>query len=238
MKTLSKPMLFQGAGFLLRQFVKIRFHRAPIILGGAPRSGTTLLLAVLGSHPSIYSIDYETASLHPRVRPLKLLKFLLLESKTELRRIPKEKTRFCEKTPGNVLQGSEIIDLFHGEVKIINIFRDGRDVVTSRHPLRPEEFWVKIETWCHYVERGLALDHFPQVMSIRYEDLVAEPEETLKRVCSFLGEEFDGRMLTHHEHTNVTSNLAWFGSGDRIKMESPEEVGAARVCRPGARVHG
>ena len=43
-----------------------RFARAPISIGGAPRSGTTLLLSVLSAHPSLFAINHETFAFCPR----------------------------------------------------------------------------------------------------------------------------------------------------------------------------
>ena len=34
---------------------------------------------------------------------------------------------------------------------------------------------------------------------VQYEDLVTHPEETLKSVCAFLGEDFEPRMLKYYE---------------------------------------
>jgi hypothetical protein len=35
-------------------------------------------------------------------------------------------------------------------------------------------------------------------MQVRYEDLLAEPERELRRICAFLGEPFDRAMLTYY----------------------------------------
>ncbi|MEJ2564758.1 MAG: sulfotransferase [Gammaproteobacteria bacterium] len=213
---------------LVRRYVDLRFEKSPIILGGCPRSGTTLLLSVLGSHSHIYSIENETATLYPRIRPLWLLKWLLLEDKFHLRHIPVGKLRFCEKTPGNLRHTEKIIDFFAGHVKIVNLFRDGRDVVTSRHPLNPTKYWVKIETWVNDVSYGLQVAANEHVHTLKYEDLVATPEPVLRRLCEFIGEEFETAMLEHHKHTNVAANLAWFAGAKQIhenslrKWEKPE----------------
>ncbi len=221
-------MLFAIGRSLLRRYVEARFERCPIILGGCPRSGTTLLLSVLGSHSRIYSIGQETATLYPRIRPLWLLKWLLLEDKFHLRRIPAGKRRFCEKTPGNLRHTERIIDLFAGRLKVINMFRDGRDVITSRHPLDPQKYWVSIETWVNDVRYGLHVATDEHVHTIKYEDLVATPESVLRGICEFIGEEFESAMLEHHKHTNVAENLAWFTGAQQIhkasvrKWEKPE----------------
>ena len=213
-------MFFAFSRGLVRRYIAFRFEKCPIILGGCPRSGTTLLLSVLGSHSRIYSIENETATLYPRIRPLWLLKWLLLEDKFHLRHIPGGKQRFCEKTPGNLRNTELIIDFFGGHVKMINLFRDGRDVVTSRHPLDPTKYWVKIDTWVNDVRYGLQVAAREHVYTLKYEDLVAAPERVLRQICEFVGEAFESTMLEHHKHTNVATNLAWFAGAQQIHEDS------------------
>jgi Sulfotransferase domain len=204
------------------------------MVGGPPRSGTTLLLSILGSHPHIYAIDYETTAFHPQLRPEKLFAALFFKNESgRLRTIPASKTRFAEKTPGNIRHADRINDFFLGRVKIVNIFRDVRDVVTSRHPLDPEQYWVPIERWVGDVKRGLEAQHYDNVYSIKYEDLVADTAETIRSVCDFIGEDFDPRMLEYQKHTTVQQHLAWKGGAQPIhassvrKWEAPEH--AARI---------
>jgi sulfotransferase family protein len=37
-----------------------------------------------------------------------------------------------------------------------------------------------------------------QIMLLRYEDLLAAPEATVRRLCTFLGEKFEEKMLEYH----------------------------------------
>jgi hypothetical protein len=223
------------AGRMVRAFLARRFSDVPIIVGGPPRSGTTLLLSMLGSHPHIYAIDYETNAFHPGWRPEKLFAALFFENESRRRRhIDSAKTRFAEKTPGNIRHADEINEFFRGEVKIINIFRDARDVLTSRHPLRPDEYWVTAERWIGDIKRGLQAQRYTNVYTISYENLVADTEATMRGVCDFLEETFDPRLLEYHKHTNVKSNLAWDTGAKAVhaaslrKWERPEH--ASRIA--------
>ncbi len=67
--------------------------------------------------------------------------------------------------------------------------RDPRDVVVSRHRASPDHFWSDLE-WIKVRVRlfNKAISH-PRFISIRYEDLVANPDEvqaTLMRKIGFL----------------------------------------------------
>lgn len=212
-----------------RAYARLRFREPPIILGGPARSGTTLLLSVLGGHSHILAIEHETTAFHPTLRPEKLLSGLLFAGQGhKLRRIEPGVTRFCEKTPGNVRRTQRILDFFKGRVRIVHILRDGRDVITSRHPTEPDRYWVSIERWLIEARSALEADARDEVMTIKYEDLVASPRGTLSRVCAFLDEPFEERLMDYHRHTNVKTNSAWAASAAPLhrsslkKWEKPE----------------
>ena len=87
--------------------------------------------------------------------------------------------------------------------RFIWLVRDPRDVAASAkravfnhfHPYRTARLWAE--------QQGLAAaaldEHGPGVVHlIRYEELVADPEPVLRRLCDFLGEPFEPAMLAHH----------------------------------------
>jgi hypothetical protein len=197
-------------GAITHAYLQYRFPCDPIVLGGAPRSGTTLLLSLLGNHSHIHAIDYETTAFHPYFRPHKLLAALVFKDNSrQLRHITKTKKRICEKTPGNIRHIPEINHFFKGKVKFINIFRDGRDVITSRHPLRPEEYWVPIQRWIDDTQAGIAAASLPNVFSIKYEDLVTDGKDALHKLCDFIGEEYEDGMLSYYKDKRQTKIGAW-----------------------------
>jgi hypothetical protein len=173
----------------------LALSRTPIIIGGCGRSGTTLLFSILTCHPHIYGIDDETHCLCPTGgrpkpdlnAPLRihgLYKYLAMHD------IPDTCKRWCEKSPRNVLFFSRILDYFGEKARIINIVRDGRDVITSKHPNDPSRFWVSPSRWINDVRAGLRFKGHPQVFTMRYEDLVTDYEKTIRKICDFLQEEF------------------------------------------------
>ena len=225
-------LLRHASRFVLNHYVNRILPKPPIFIGGAPRSGTTLLISILGSHPHIHAIDYETASFHPEFRPEKLAAALLFRpGNRKLNKITPGKTRYCEKTPANIRHIDELFDFYAGRVCCINIFRDGRDVVTSRHPEDPDQYWVPIRRWVMDVKRGMEADRKGQVLSIKYEDLVEHPERTIRKVCEYIGEPFHPAMLEHQKSTNSISKMAqmaWNQGAEAIntnslrKWEKPE----------------
>ena len=53
---------------------------------------------------------------------------------------------------------------------------------------------IGIETLAE-LEKAWHMIKSERVLTVRYEDLVQDPEETLQGICTFLGEDFDNRML-------------------------------------------
>ncbi len=119
------------------------------------------------------------------------------------------KTRWGEKTPRNSFWMDEIRALFP-DAQFIHIVRDGRDqaIDISDSILWPNSVYSGAHLWQRYVmairdsARRLPAD---ALVEIRYEDLCASPEATIRRLCEFLGEEFDARMLAPHATPSARS---------------------------------
>ena len=126
----------------------------------------------------------------------------------------KGKARWLEKTPTNLVYMPELYRLFP-EAKFLHIIRDGRDVAVSivrnfwpigDNPVVEQKFHKVPRTirnaarfWRVYLEKGLELAcQLPPeaYKEIRLEQLIAEPEATLRDICAFIDEPFEQRLLT------------------------------------------
>ena len=201
--------------------------QTPIIIGGCGRSGTTLLLSVLGSHPGVLAFPDELYAFYPK--PFRLRKLL-----DAIRDYGKGRNwqRWCEKTPKNVCVFGDIYNTFDGQAKLIHMVRDGRDVVTSHHPNDGSRYYVSPERWVADVSRGLSFAEHS--LLVRYEDMVHEPESVIRNVCEFIGEDFDMRMLSHERYSTVQENKAW--ENRRVVPLNRESVGRWRDSENAARV--
>ena len=113
------------------------------------------------------------------------------------------KRRWGEKTPQHTLWWREIREGFP-TMQVIHVVRDGRDVALSYQAAHfgPKHVYPLAKRWVEYLrvaeEAQAALaDH--AFITIRYEDLLREPERELRRICTFLGEPFDPAMLAYHQ---------------------------------------
>jgi hypothetical protein len=203
----------------------LKLGRKPVIIGGCGRSGTTLLLSILSCHPHLFAIDEETRAFCPDGyrqnpdlnKPFKLKKLYdyLLRHK-----IPATCTRWCEKTPRNVLYYERILKYFGKRVRVINMVRDGRDVITSLHPSDPAKFWITPERWINDVSAGKQYSFHPQVKTIRYEDIIHQYEPTIRSICEFIKEPFDERLLSYGAAAPINRSVAWFEEAKPITDSS------------------
>ncbi|MDX6638581.1 MAG: hypothetical protein QOJ01_2092 [Solirubrobacterales bacterium] len=110
------------------------------------------------------------------------------------------KQRWGDKTPGYATRLRRIERVLP-EAHFIHMIRDGRDVALS---LKDRDAGLTTEQvarrWRHRINRtrrvATEVKHY---LEVHYEDLVTEPEQTLKGICEFLELEWDPRMLSYHE---------------------------------------
>ena len=196
-----------------RRIEEKRFRGKPIIIGACPRSGTTILLSILGAHGNLFAIPNQTYAFDRweerieeetgmvRYFPTRLDR---LYKEFILNRIPPTAVRWCEKTPKHIRSFRKILNYYDDEVRLINLVRDGRDVVTSKHPRhRPNTYWVPVSRWISDVKLGIELDDHPSVRTFRYEDLIADYESEITKICAFIEEPVSESLFSFIQHAEV-----------------------------------
>jgi Sulfotransferase family len=109
------------------------------------------------------------------------------------------KSRWGDKTPGYATKMRRIKRTLP-EARFIHMIRDGRDVAVS---LRGREAGLGTEQvarrWRHRINNTRrAAEHVPDYLEIHYEDLVDEPEATLRRICEHIELDYSPKMLDYH----------------------------------------
>jgi len=113
------------------------------------------------------------------------------------------KSRWADKTPIQVEEIPTIAGVFPG-ARFLHIIRDGRDVALSfmERPFGPRDVWDAGRLWDRLVRAGVRagaeLDA-ERYREVRYERLVASPEETLAELCRFVDLDPRPEMLRFFE---------------------------------------
>jgi protein-tyrosine sulfotransferase len=216
-----------------------RFPRLPstqrhIFVIGAPRSGTTLLEAILAVHPSFSSLHKELAIFSFRnLLELERLTFSITDTETAAELFQQSADivefydklaervlsiqgggRFLEKTPQNILHLAFLRNNFPN-AQFINIIRDGRDCYCSgqSNPYVTQAKSVEqyAKYWRRCIESRIAFGNDPNIIDIRYEELTADTERVTKNLMRFLGEQFLPEQLqTDHYSQHHASKVPFF----------------------------
>ena len=201
---------------------------SPVFIVGSPRSGTTLMRSLLDSHPDIFCPPCETFLFNTlnatfrghiwkdhyeqlpfsRKALLQWFRNFIDELFANLS-IRANKRRWAEKTPSHVLF-MDFIDEIFPDAQFVHMIRNGYHVVKSLKNIdwAPNDVRINAREWIRHVEAGRKHGRKltpKRYIEIRFEDLVDNPEEPLKKLCDFLDEKYDPRMLEFH----LPANNSW-----------------------------
>ncbi len=112
------------------------------------------------------------------------------------------KPRWGDKTP-IYINRMVLIQRALPEARFVHLIRDGRDAALSRAKrvlTEPTPMYKVAERWKNRIlrarEQAPRLNHY---LELRYEDLVLDTENTLRRICEYIELPFSDDMLTYHE---------------------------------------
>ncbi len=225
-----------------------------IFIGGAPRSGTTLIQRILGAHSQVYAgpefdlipnimelrnhflqkvaIGRISTYLDARETNVIFEEFIL--SIFQKKATETEKSYISEKSPPNIEVFSELLDCMP-QAKYIFVVRDPRAIVASllevgkkmQADAAPVPLYLM--TTRHAVglvnamwEKGnKALLRGDNVLLVRYEEIISEPEAAMRNLASFLVIPFEESMLRIQENkwdTELSSEEAYWYSKEQLNM--------------------
>lgn len=123
------------------------------------------------------------------------------------------KARYADKTPAYVRHIRVLADVLP-DARFVHLIRDGRDVAMSLAEVSwgPGDPLEAALQWDERVRRGRIAGWelgAHRYLEVRYEDLVARPEPTLREVTAFVELPFDPALLRHEE---------WAESRERVHL--------------------
>ena len=199
-----------------------------VFICGMFRTGSTLLEQVLAAHPR-FTAGGEN-EFFPRLVARELRDFPdgldcitteNVRSWRELHTDQSEKlfggsTRVTDKRPDNFLHIG-LIKAVLPSAKFLVTERDWRDVATSVFSTRlgpGQNYATSLKDIRHYIDlQGRLIDHWqsilgPDLVRIRYEDLVTKPQDTITGLLNYLGEAWDERCLSFNRLKNTVQTAS------------------------------
>jgi hypothetical protein len=222
------------------------------------RSGSTLLRVLLNSHSQIHcpheihlrylGVDLETKWVERSMKEMGLdedrLEYLLWDRVLHRELSGSGKPRLVTKTPNDVFIADRIKTAWP-DAKLIFLLRHPAAIVRSRQDYQGEDADQEknvalIRRYCEALEA--ARQKYDGV-TIRYEDLTADPESTLRPVCAHLGVPFEPGMLEYGErdHGRFKSGLGDWNEkikSGRIQPPAPPPEDIPEPLRPIAATWG
>lgn len=124
-------------------------------IGGAMRSGTTLLASLMGA---CFRFDYcPMGEVHLWVPA------------------PPGRKRVCTKYPGDEIVARHVLKR-DSDLWFIYMLRDPRDVVVSFHGMDRSAYFTNLRHWKESYAAAREMRTLPHFLEIRYEDLVTNPD--------------------------------------------------------------
>ena len=211
----------------------------PVFIIGMPRSGTSLVEQILGSHPGVNACGEltdipwgarrvsgrEGAVVTMLTEPERFRRSDLQQIRegyiARLRRDDQTAERATDKLPQNGFYLGLIWCMLPG-ARVIRCKRNPVDVALSCYfqdfNLRPGWLYSPESIAAFYRENERVIDHYAEVLDlpvleVRYEELVADPEPQMRRLVDFIGLDWDPACLRFHESDRVVRTA----SNDQVR---------------------
>ena len=193
---------------------------APVFVIGLPRTGTTLLDRMLSSHSAIKSIGESYAFVMAlqiavgakpgmALEPAELQRALALDSLEPTaraylefvrHRLSASSAKFIDKFPENFMYVGWIARAFP-DARFILVRRDPMDSCLALYKQVYFRYSYKFDDMAEYVAAfDRVVRHWAslldgRLMEVRYENLVSQPEQELRRLMGHIGMDFEPGML-------------------------------------------
>jgi hypothetical protein len=224
-------------------------HNFRFLVMGAGRGGTSLLHSCLSAHPRLdlayehamedllgYGIEHKDFSRIYEERTRRFLEKCYSEA---------EKSR--PKLWGNKITTEQLFGLEDHfvmnppyadmaemffeqtlpDIPVAFIIRDGRACVASKVKRTGQPLILATFRWRYSVRVYRYLrERRPNSLTLRFEDLLRAPEQELRRVCEFLGVNFEEEMLkrTQNQSMPVEYRQSTFDQSKALPPETSEEL--------------
>ncbi len=215
-----------------------RLLEQPTFILCSVRSGSTLLRVLLDSHSQIHcphemhlrDIGVQVKEGYPEKALTEVgldatrLQYLLWDRVLQRELDNAGKQKFVNKTPNDVFIVDRIVECWP-DARFIFLLRHPGAIARSRQALRPQDTPERnakmVARYCNGVQAAREkLDG----ITVRYEDLAADPAAETRRLCEFLGVEWEHTMLDYGEFSRGKFKSGLGDWSEKIKSGRVQEA--------------
>jgi hypothetical protein len=195
---------------------------------------------VLGRWRRLGELDLEPEAVVERLGRRSVAPGEILDAILQMYAEARGKVRGGEKTPRHLMHVPAILEQFPG-AKVVCMLRDGRDASLSLNAMpwwAPRDLAAAARVWkqsARLAER-FARRHPEQFEIVRYEDLVARPEDVLSSVMTYLGETFESGQIRTEVPSQVVLPRSIDWKGAALGPIEAARVGQRRAAATAAQV--
>ncbi|WP_219501569.1 sulfotransferase family protein [Nonomuraea ceibae] len=235
-----------------------RLLTAPVFIISPVRSGSTLLRSILNAHSALHAphelhvrrlrVEFGTTLASKAMAALGHnqadLEHLLWDRVLHRELVRSGKRYIVDKTPANAFAYERLATCWP-DARFVFLLRHPASIATSWHEASPDkrtpdEAALDALRYMKAVQRAKSA---LTGLTVRYEDLSAEPEKVTREICEFLGVEWEAGMLSYGEQTVIQKGLGdW---RDKIRTgtvqpgrELPPEKSVPESLKPMCRSWG
>ncbi len=151
-----------------------------------------------------------------------------------------------DKTPGYIDHTDLLLNIWP-QAKFVHIVRDPRDYLCSVNQVWNKNIYRAANRWNQTM---VNLEHRERLndqnmLTVYYEQLLEQPENTLISICNFIGINFEASMLTLNESSELfgdakgsTTIVRGNRQKYRQKLSKQQIYKIEQLVCPGARMHG
>ncbi|MFV0133111.1 sulfotransferase family protein [Streptomyces sp. HMX87] len=192
-----------------------RLLRQPVFIISSVRSGSTLLRMMLGAHSRLHAlhelhlgkigVDCGPWVSRRAMSALGLhrgdLEHLLWDRVMHRELVRSGKDFIVEKTPGNAFMFQRVRDCWP-DARFVFLLRHPESIARSWHESDPvkrpyDKAVAEVLGYVEAVEEARGSD--AEGCTVRYEDITGDPGREMRRVCAFLGLDYEPAMLDYGE---------------------------------------
>ena len=85
------------------------------------------------------------------------------------------------------------------------------------------KYVVDPEWWVYDIKAGIEFESHPQILTVRYEDLVQDYDKKIQEICTFIGESNPTPFLSYPKGATIIEDGYWIGKWKQTQFS--ERIG-------------